>query len=61
MDSNSLNNISHIIQIIEWIKFGELPSDFGSSDTIETYIAKKYIVISQSRTDDISWEQNLGI
>lgn len=61
MDLTSFNNISDIVQLIEWIKVGSFPSDFSSSDTIETYLAKKYIVLSQSKTDDIPWEQTLGI
>ena len=62
MDSHSFNNICDIVQIIESVTVGEFPADFNrGSDTIETYLAKKYIILLQSNTDDISWEEHLGI
>jgi hypothetical protein len=61
-DTHSFNNICAIVEIVESVKEGKLPPDFNrSSDTIEIYLHKKYIVLIKSDMDDISWEEHLGI
>jgi hypothetical protein len=61
-DAHSFNNICEIVDIIESVNVGNYPADFNrSSETLETYLHKKYIVLLASNLDDIPWEQHLGI
>lgn len=62
IDKHNFNTICKIVDIVESVKVGNHPTDFNAnSDTIETYLHKKYIILLKSDMDDISWEEHLGI